>query len=397
MAIGLICSLGQTESTVKMAGKSNNDVLRRIGFWLGAVTVISSTLVCSASFDLTGKFIDKHFHNIYYSLFYYFDSGVAVRSSKVSGEIPRSTTGSRVTGRPLDFLSPRDSSACPLTKNELRQMDELLSSFNDTVVRSDRLRCDNLEHDREPLVVNLSSADDCSQLKESILSNVNDLKMVFQCLKVSGDKNDDVYKTLKTTYEMKVRQLQQQVDSAKKKFETKFNQEINRLKKHLQKIEKEMRVTLEELGKELEETNTKLILSYLEQGKIPLACSTFRDKLNVEQSRTNINAIVKMAIGKELGTNISMENVVKFTRGLTDDAEAMAHGAIKLFKILEYQQALDVPTVHILHGAVGNIIATCKSLEGTDFETLKLILDEETVDRLIQVFNKLEFLIKNVQ
>lgn len=330
------------------------------------------------------------------SLFYYFDSGVAVRSSKVSGEIRRSTTGSQlVTERPLDFLSPRDSS-CPLTKNELRQMDELLSSFNDTV-RSDQLRCDiNLEHDREPLVVSLSSADGCSHLKESILSNVNDLKMVFQCLKVTGDK-DDVYKTLKTTYETKVRRLQQQVDSAKKKFETKFNQEINRLKKHLQKIEKEMRVTLEELGKELEETNTKLILLYLEQGKIPLACSTFRDKLNVEHSRTNINTIVKIAIGKELGTNISTENVVKFTEGLTDDAEAMAHGAIRLFQILEHQQALDVPTVHILHGAVGNIIGSCKSLEGMDFETLKLILDEETVDQVIQVFNKLEFLIENVQ
>jgi hypothetical protein len=64
-----------------------------------------------------------------------------------------------------------------------------------------------------------------------------------------------------------------------------------------------------------------------------------------------------------------------------------------LFQILEHQQALDVPTVHILHGAVGNIIGSCKSLEGTDFETLKLILDEETVDRVIQVFNKLEFLI----
>jgi hypothetical protein len=71
----------------------------------------------------------------------------------------------------------------------------------------------------------------------------------------------------------------------------------------------------------------------------------------------------------------------------------MAHGAIRLFQILENQQALDVPTVHILHGAVGNIINSCKSLEGTDFETLKLILDEETVDRVIQVFNKLQFLI----
>jgi F0F1-type ATP synthase membrane subunit b/b' len=318
---------------------------------------------------------------------------MAVRSSKVSGAIRRSTTGSQVTGRPLDFLSPRDSS-CPLTKNELRQMDELLSSFNDTV-RNDRLRCDNLDHDREPLIVSLS-ADRCSELKESILSNVNDLKMVFQCLKVTGDKDDDVYKTLKTTYEMKVRQLQQQVDSAKKQFETKFNQEINRLKKHLQEIEKEMRVTLEELGKERlarQEANTKLILEYLENGKIESACSTFKDKLNVEHSRTNINAIVKIAIGKELGTNISMENVVIFTQGLTDDAEAMAHGAIRLFQILEHQQALDVPTVHILHGAVGNIIGSCKSLEGTDFETLKLILDEETVDLVIQVFNKLEFLI----
>ncbi|EFX66771.1 hypothetical protein DAPPUDRAFT_116030 [Daphnia pulex] len=358
-----------------MAWKSNNDVFRRIGFWLVAVTVISSTSVCSASFNSTG---------------------VAVRSSDVKKSFPRSTTESQlVTGRPLDFLSPRDSS-CPLTKNELRQMDELLSSFNDTV-RSDRLRCDNLEDDREPLMVSLSSADRCSQLKESILSNVNDLKMVFQCLKVTGDKDDDVYKTLKTTYETKMRRLQQQADSAKKQFETKFNQEINRLKKHLQEIEKEMRVTLEQLGKELEETNTKLILLYLEQGKIPMACSTFKDKLNLQHSRTNINAIVKIAIGKELGTNISMENVVKFTQGLTDDAEAMAHGAIRLFQILEHKQALDVPTVHILHGAVGNIIGSCKSLEGTDFETLKLILDEDTVDRVIQVFNKLEFLIKNVQ
>ncbi len=275
-------------------------------------------------------------------------------------------------------------------------MDELLLSFNDTV-RSDRLRCGTLEHDREPLVVSLSG-DRCRQLKESILSNVNDLKMVFQCLKVTGDK-DDVYETLKTSYETKVRQLQQQADSVEKKFEKKFNQEINRLKKHLQEIEKDMRVTLQELGKERlarQEADTKLILEYLENGKIESARATFRSKL-VEHSGTNINAIVKSAIGKELGTNITTGNVIKFTEGLTDDAEAMAHGAIRLFQILEHKQALDVPTVHILHRAVGNIIESCKSLEGTDFEILKLILDEDTVDQVIQVFNKLEFLIKNVQ
>lgn len=275
-------------------------------------------------------------------------------------------------------------------------MDELLQSFNYNV-KSNQTKCDDFKIN-EHLIVSLG-VDRCSQLKESITNNINDLKIIFQCLKITGD-NDDRYEEWKKTYEKKVGDLQQQVVSVEKKFEQKFKKKINDWKRRFQKLEKKMSVTLEELDKERlgrQEDNTKLILEYLENGKIESAWTTFKNKL-MGHSQTNINNIVKSAIRKEMGTNITTENVIKFisTDGLTDDADAMAHGAVQLFTELEHRQALDTDTLRTLHKAVVNIIGACRALEGTDFETLKLIFDEDTVDQVITVYNKLEFWVKYV-
>lgn len=322
-------------------------------------------------------------------MFYRFfrDSGAAVVSSQVPAD---SVKKSRPPGRPSDVFSPPDS--CPLTENELRQMDQLLQSFDDAA-RSDQSACDNLERE-QPRVVALS-ADRCSRLKASIVSNVNDLKIVFQCLQMGGGEAGD-YEKLKAAYESKVGELRRQADSARRRFDSKLDKETNRLRTHFQQLEKRMRVALEKWGRERRDDNTKLILEYLDGGKIESACSAFRTRLT-GQSKTNVNAIVKSAVRKELGTNISTAIIIRFVEALTDDAEAMAHGAIQLFRQLEMKQALDGPTARALHGAVGNIIRRCRALEGTDFETLKLILDQGTVARLIHVFNKLEFLIEHVQ
>jgi predicted nuclease with TOPRIM domain len=200
------------------------------------------------------------------------------------------------------------------------------------------------------------------------------------------------------TYQKKISELQQQVSTLEKKFEQKFKKNIGDLKEQFNELQLEMNRKLEELRKERlhrQEANMKLILEYLENGKIQSAWMTFKDKL-MGPSTTKITAIVKSAIGNEFGTNITTENLIKFTEGLQDDADAMSHGAIQLFKELEHRQALDVETVHVLNVTVGNIINKCKALEGTDFETLKLILDEDTVDQLIHVYNKLEFWLKYV-
>ena len=300
----------------------------------------------------------------------------------------RPTSGSKREAPP--FGPPN---RCFLTDNDVSQMREL---FRSTVINVtiNKTICDDLQSNQ----VTNSSEIRCSEWKELIVNSVNELKMIFQCQK--NTKDDDRYEELKTMYEKKVSDLQQQVDHVEKQFEQKFQKTINELVRDFQKLEKEMRDTSEKLEKERlngQENNAELILECLESGKIEKAWTTFRNKLT-GASKTKMNAIIKSAVRKEMGTNITMENVIKFiyTEGLTDDADAMAYGIVQLFTELEHRQTLDVKTVNVLHEVVGKIIKTCRALEVTESETLKLILDEDIQVQVIIVYNKLDFLMKYV-
>nr|CAH0101310.1 unnamed protein product [Daphnia galeata] len=293
-------------------------------------------------------------------------------SSHLSDEknVLRPTSGSKRVAPP--FGPPN---RCFLTDNDVSQMREL---FRSTVINVtiNKTICDDLQSNQ---VIN-SSEIRCSEWKE-LINSVNELKMIFQCQKNTKD-DDDRYEELKTMYEKKVSDLKQQAGHTEKQLDQKSREKIHEVVRDFQKLEKEMRDTLEKLEKERldrQEDNAELILECLESGKIEKAWTTFRNKLT-GPSKTKANAIIKSAVRKEMGTNITMENVIKFiyTEGLTDDADAMAYGIVQLFTELEHRQTLDVKTVNVLHEVVGKIIKTCRALEVTDgAETLKLILDED--------------------
>jgi hypothetical protein len=307
----------------------------------------------------------------------------------------RPTSGSKRVAHP--FGPP---TRCSLTVNELNQMEELFR-LTDINAEINKTTCDDLQSKVTNSLEFSLVAKNCSELKESIVNSVNELKMIFQCRKNIEDDDVDRYEELKTMYEKKVSDLQQQVDHVENQFEQKFKKKINELVRDFQKLEKEMRDTLEKLEKERldrQEDNAKLILEYLENCKIESAWTTFRNKLT-GPSKTKTNAIIKSAIRKEMGTNITMGNLIKFiyTEGLTDDADAMAYGIVQLFTELEHRQTLDVKTVNVLYEVVGKIIKTCRALEVTEGETLKLVLDEDIQVQVIIVYNKLDFLMKYVQ
>ncbi|KAK4029960.1 hypothetical protein OUZ56_022916 [Daphnia magna] len=283
------------------------------------------------------------------------------------------------------------SKTCSLTENELKQINKLLQSIGNTKVSSKTCEIE----ESGPSIIITRSSEHCNQLIESIIMNVNGVKNAFRCLsEMTGVVIDTRYEELKAAYETKVLHLQLQLAGVEKKFDQKFKKAIDKLLKRYHEMEKKMRETLNELHKERlahSDVNIKLIVKYLESGQIHSAWDMFNAK-SMEMSNNNTTAMVKQIIGKAFSANVQIKNVIKFTGGLKNNVDSMVHGIISVFNEAEKRQILDRDTVNLLFVTIEEAIKTCIDLEGTDSEESRLTLDEHTLDQLIVVNSKMEFL-----
>jgi hypothetical protein len=279
---------------------------------------------------------------------------------------------------------------CSLTEKELDQINHLLQSFYNE--KDNQSTCEVKQ--AELSVVNtVGTSNRCNQLIESIIGNLKDLKIAFNCLsKQSAAAYNSRYEKLKATYEEEKRKLQQKLDIAQKKFELKFKMEMGNLKKRVQELENILLTTLEELEKERDRhqnTNLKLILESLKNGNMQLAWEVFTNNV-MGLDRRNIKTIITDAIATR---KIPTKNVIEFTSGLKNDVDAMVSGAVYLFNELEKRKGLDRETARLLQKKIDDIIQHCLDLDGTDS---KLNLDRSTIEGFILVYNNICFINKYV-
>ncbi|XP_057377836.1 uncharacterized protein LOC130699605 [Daphnia carinata] len=290
-------------------------------------------------------------------------------------------------GSDFPFEAPN---SCSLTENELNNINNLLESLGSGEVRSN-LTCE-VKEDKLSVFSLPGSPEYCNQIIESIIRNINGVKHAFRCLNASEEVTDQRYEELKAAYEGEVRRLNSLMENEKKKFDQKFQEEIDKLKKSYHEIEKKMQEILEKFQEERlahSIVSIKLIVECLVNGNTELALETHKAK-SMGISKTI--AIVQRAIGKEFNGRVPNKNVIKFIDGLKDNVDAMVHGIISVFSEMEKRQILDRDTVNSLHVTIKNVIKTCIDLEGTDSEESKLTLDDHTMDELIVINNKIEFL-----
>ncbi|KZS09805.1 Uncharacterized protein APZ42_025862 [Daphnia magna] len=282
------------------------------------------------------------------------------------------------------------SKSCSLTESELKHINELLQSISNDEV-SHNPSCEIKEV--EPAIVSMAgSSEHCNQLIESIVMNVNDVKNAFWCLSKTPTAITDRYEELRAAYDRKVRQLELRLDNAEKKFDQKFKMEIDKLMTSYHEVEKKLRATLDELQKvRLAHSldTIKLVVEYLVNGNIQSAWEKFK---SISMGTSVIKAIVQRAISKEFSANVPIINVIKFTGGLKDNVDAMVHGVVCLFDELEKRQTFDLEIVKVLYVTIEDVVKTCIDLEGTESEESRLTLDDDTIDQLILVKNKIAFL-----
>lgn len=279
---------------------------------------------------------------------------------------------------------------CSLTEKELNRILNLLQSVGNKEASSFCKQSTKRESQKiETSVVSQGNSEEqCGHIIESIIQSLKDLKEAF-CSLTNTSLTDVRYEEQKATYEALIRQLKRQLDDTELGTTQKYKTILDKMERDFQKLEKNMRDTLDQLEKERSahrETKMKLVLSELKNGKYQSALDTFQSL----ETRNNTIKLLMDAVQKE---SVSPEHVINFVGGLRF-VDTMVQSTIQLFNELERSQKglRDGKTATLFYDTVEKIIKHLVKLEENNDFAIFQNIDDDIIDQLIVIHNKLYFL-----
>jgi vacuolar-type H+-ATPase subunit I/STV1 len=227
----------------------------------------------------------------------------------------------------------------------------------------------------------------CNKLIESIQLSTSSVRSAY-CDLSNTEELDPRFNEKKAAYETEVAQLREKLDSKDLQIEQKYKTKIEQLNQDFQKLEKNMRDTLEKLESVdnlYRRAQAKVVIASLKSGDIKEALEEF------EKIESLNNTIILITIALQDEFRIPIENVINFARGMKE-LEAVVHGTIHIFYELEKKQGfIEKKVVSLLKETVEGIMK--QLVEREQKGNLASNIDRATVGQLVLLFNKLDYLL----
>lgn len=227
----------------------------------------------------------------------------------------------------------------------------------------------------------------CNKLIESIQLSTSSVRSAY-CDLSNTEELDPRFNEKKAAYETEVAQLREKLDNKDLQIEQKYKTKLEQLNQDFQKLEKNMRDTLEKLESVdnlYRRAQAKVVIASLKSGDIKEALEEF------EKIESLNNTIILITIALQDEFRIPIENVINFARGMKE-LEAVVHGTIHIFYELEKKQGfIEKKVVSLLKETVEGIMK--QLVEREQKGNLASNIDRATVGQLVLLFNKLDYLL----
>lgn len=229
----------------------------------------------------------------------------------------------------------------------------------------------------------------CNKLIESIQLSTSSVRSAY-CDLSNTEELDPRFNEKKAAYETEVAQLREKLDNKDLQIEQKYKTKLEQLNQDFQKLEKNMRDTLEKLESVehlFRRAQAKVVIASLKSGDIKEALEEF------EKIESLNNTIILITIALQDEFRIPIENVINFARGMKE-LEAVVHGTIHIFYELEKKQGfIEKKVVSLLKETVEGIMKQLVEREQKGNLESAGNIDRATVGQLVLLFNKLDYLL----